>query len=249
MGLPVLASEHGRDVDSFIVYVHWLMLALFVGWLSFFFLSLFKFSRKRHPKADYVGVKGHASNYVELIVVGAEAFLLIACAIPLWAKVVEEFPSDKDATVIKVTAQQFAWNSRYAGKDGVFGRQDIKLRSAENQFGIDKNDPQAKDDIVPPLNEIVVPVNKPVVIHLTSLDVIHSFALRAFRICQDAIPGMSIPVHFKPVREGKYLITCAQLCGNSHYFMRGYFTVLSPEKYDQWVAEKSAASAAPTSFE
>ena len=136
LGLPVLASEHGKDVDSFIVYVHWLMLLLFVGWLTYFLLTLFKFSRKRNPKADYVGVTSHTSSVVEVVVVLAEAFLLIGCAIPLWARVVEEFPNEKDATVVRVTAQQFAWNSRYPGKDGVFGRQDVKLRTAENQFGI-----------------------------------------------------------------------------------------------------------------
>ena len=57
LGLPVLASQHGKDVDTLIIYVHWLMIILFVGWLSYFAYALFRFHRSRNPKADYIGVK------------------------------------------------------------------------------------------------------------------------------------------------------------------------------------------------
>jgi len=103
--------------------------------------------------------------------------------------------------------------------------------------------------VVPPINDIWVPVNKPVVVRLTSLDVIHCFKVPALRMTQDAIPGLMIPLHFTPTREGKYPITCAQLCGNSHYFMKGYLTVTNQEAFDKWMAEKAATSAAPGSFE
>lgn len=242
--LPVLASEHGHDVDNFIIYVHLLMGVLFAGWFSYFLYTIFRFSAKRHPKADHHGVKSHASSYLEVIVAMVEVALLVGFAIPLWAKVVDEFPKESDSTVIRITAQQFAWNSRYPGKDGVFGKRDVKFVNSSNLMGYDPADPAAKDDIVPPLNDINVPVNKPVIVQLTSLDVIHSMSIHPMRICQDAIPGQVVPVHFLPQKEGRFMITCAQLCGNSHYFMRGYFTVLSQEKYDKWMAEKSAAAGA-----
>jgi cytochrome c oxidase subunit 2 len=66
LGLPVLASEHGKEVDNLIIYVHWLMIVLFVGWLAYFVFALFRFRRSRNPKADYIGVKGHSSNYIEV---------------------------------------------------------------------------------------------------------------------------------------------------------------------------------------
>lgn len=248
--MPVLASEHGSDVDHFIIYVHLLMGVLFVGWFSYFLYTLFRFSAKKNPKADHLGVKSHASSYLEVVVAMVEIALLVGFAIPLWAKVVDEFPKESESTVIRITAQQFAWNSRYPGKDGVFGKQDIKLVDGSNPMGYDPQDAAGKDDIVPPLNDINVPVNKPVIIQLTSLDVIHSLSIHPFRICQDAIPGQKIPLHFFPNKEGRYMITCAQLCGNSHYFMRGYFTVLSQEAYDKWMGEKSAsAGAAAGGFE
>src|ERR1039458_934130 len=86
LGLPPGASEHGQHVDDLIIYMHWLMIALFVGSLAYFFYALIRFRRGRNPKADYVGVKSHASSYIEVAVAVIEGALLIGLAIPLWAK-------------------------------------------------------------------------------------------------------------------------------------------------------------------
>ena len=143
LGLPVLASEHGKHVDNLIIYVHWLMIVLFVGWLAYFAYTLFRFHRSRNPKADYVGVKSHASTYIEGAVAIVEGVLLIAVAVPLWAKAVGEgnIPPENQSTVIQVVAQQFNWNARYQGKDGKFGRQDMRLVNTTNIFGVDYTDP------------------------------------------------------------------------------------------------------------
>jgi cytochrome c oxidase subunit 2 len=242
LGLPVVASEHGKTVDDLIVYVHWLMIALFVGWLAYFAYALFRFHRSRSPKADYVGVKSHASNYIELAVAGIEAFLLVAVAVPLWATTVDKFPAEEDSTVIQVVGQQFAWNARFAGNDGTFGRQSMSFVKSDNIFGVDPEDPAGKDD-VSVMNEIHVPVNKPVIAYISSKDVIHSFKIIAMRVTQDAIPGMRVPIHFKPTLEGRYQINCAQLCGNGHAAMsQGYLVVESQEAYNQWLASKVGAT-------
>jgi cytochrome c oxidase subunit 2 len=168
--------------------------------------------------------------------------------------VVERRPQSEDATVIRVMARQFNWMAHYPGVDRQMGRQDPALSSANDPFGVDrKGDTNAVDDVVVQGN-IVVPVNRDVIVHLTSLDVIHSLAIKAMRVCQDAIPGMTIPTWFKPTRVGEYKITCAQLCGNSHYGMFGTLKVVSQEEFDQWLAEQSAkaraaAAAGPVSYE
>jgi cytochrome c oxidase subunit 2 len=247
LGLPVLASEHGQQVDNLIIYVHWLMITLFVGWIAYFAYTLFRFHKSRNPKADYVGVKGHASNYIEGAVVIVEAVLLIGVAVPLWAKNVDKFPQESESTVVQVVGQQFNWNLRYPGKDGVFGKQDMKLVSAANTFGVDPNDEQGKDD-VSVMHEMHVVVNKPVIAYISSKDVIHSFKVIAMRVTQDAIPGMRIPIWFKPIKEGRYQINCAQLCGNSHSAMSaGTLVVESQEAFDKWVGSKAVG--APVSFE
>src|SRR6478609_10825699 len=129
LGLPPLASEHGADVDKLILYVHWLMAALFVGWLAYFLYVIFRFRRSRHPKADYTGVTSHATSWIEGAVALVEAILLLGFAVPLWSKAVDRFPSEKESTVIRVMAQQFLWNARYPGADGEFGKADLKFVS------------------------------------------------------------------------------------------------------------------------
>ncbi len=250
LGLPVIASEHGRDVDNLVIYVHWLMAVLFVGWIVYFVYALFRFRASRHPKADYVGIKGHASTYVEGLVALIEGVLLIVFAVPLWSKAVDQFPKESESTVVRIAAQQFAWNVRYPGTNGIFGKQDIKLVSANNPLGVDPNDPNGKDDIQT-LNELHVPINKPVLIYLTSRDVIHSFKLIAARVTQDAIPGMTIPVHFKPTQEGRFQINCAQLCGNGHSGMsQGFLIVESQDAYNKWLLAKTkSAGTGATSYE
>ena len=246
LGLPQLASENGKNVDDLIVYIHFLMIALFVGWICFFFYALFRFQKSRNPKADPIGVRSHTSSYIEIIVAVVEAGLLVGVALPVWNRAVRQFPKAEDSTVIQVVGQQIAWNARYAGKDGIMGRQDMKFVSSDNTFGIDPSDPNGKDDIQV-LNEMHVPVNKPVIAYVSSKDVIHSFKIPAMRAEQDAIPGMRIPVWFKPVKEGRYQIYCAQLCGNGHASMaQGFVVVDSPEAYNKWLESKIGAA---TSFE
>ena len=162
------------------------------------------------------------------------------------ARQVDKFPKESEATVIQVVAQQFAWNARYPGLDGVFGKQDMRLVNSTNTFGVDPADAKGQDD-VQVLNEIHVPVNKPVIAYISSKDVIHSFKLLAMRVTQDAIPGMRVPIWFKPVKEGKYQIYWAQLCGNGHGNMAGgMFVVESQAAYNKWLASKNGAA---TSFE
>jgi cytochrome c oxidase subunit 2 len=245
LGLPVDASSTGGGVDNLIFWVHALMLLLFVGWLGYFILVLVKFNHRAHPKADHAGVKNHSSTYLEGLVALIEAVLLIGLAIPLWAHAVEAFPpskNPKDVTTIKVIAAQFNWHGWYPGANGEFARQDKQFVSADNTYGLDKKDPNYKSNFIV-ANELVVPVDKPVVAYITSMDVIHCFAIRPMRVTQDAIPVMSIPAWFTPHQVGTYQINCAQLCGISHFLMRGTLKVVSQQDYDKWVAKNSSAGA------
>ena len=248
LGMPPLASSNGQDVDDLIIYVHWLMLLLFVGWVIYFVYAVWRFHHKRNPRADYYGVRNHASSYIELAVAAIEGVLLIFVAVPLWARAVDKFPLASQSTVIQLVAQQYAWNFRLPGPDGIFGRQDMRFVSTTNVFGVDPSDPNGKDDIQM-LNEIHVPINKPVIIYVSSKDVIHSLKIISMRVCQDAIPGLRIPVWFTPTTIGRYQINCAQLCGPGHSSMTGGFlTVDSQADYDKWLRSKTPA-AASASFE
>jgi len=249
LGMPVQASTHAAELDQMSVLVHWLMLIMFVGWAVFFIFVLFKFRKSANPKASYTGAKGKISKGTEVAVAIVEVVLLVFYAIPAWAKRVKAFPSDSEAVVVRVIAEQFAWNIQYPGPDGKFGRTDINLVSADNPIGIDRRDPAAKDDITT-INQLNLPVDRPVLVHLSSKDVIHSFGLFEMRVKQDAIPGMQIPVWFIPNRIGEYEITCSQLCGLGHFRMRGFITIQSDADYKKWFDDQEKelrpAAATPT---
>lgn len=242
LGLPVQAATHAPDIDHMISLIHWLMLVLFVGWGAFFIYVLTKFRRGANPTADYHGAHGKLSKGLEIAVVVVEMVLLIFYAIPAWATRVADMPAENEATVIRVVAEQFAWNIHYPGKDGKFGKTEIARVAADNPVGLDRTDPAGKDDIVT-INQMNIPVDKPVLVHLSSKDVIHSFGLFEMRVKQDAIPGMSIPVWFIPNRVGDYEIACSQLCGLGHYRMRGFVSVKTQADYDAFLAEEAKALA------
>jgi cytochrome c oxidase subunit 2 len=233
LGLPVAASTHAGEIDEMIVLVHWLMAILFIGWGLFFLFVLVRFRKGANPKASYTGAKGKISKGTEVAVAVVEVVLLVFYAIPAWAKRVKALPSENEAVVVKVVGEQFAWNVQYHGPDGKFGRTDPKLVSADNPLGLDRTDPNAKDDVTT-INQLNLPVDRPVLVHLSSKDVIHSFGLYEMRIKQDAIPGMSIPVWFIPNRIGQYEIACSQLCGLGHFRMRGFVTVQSGADFQKW---------------
>jgi len=238
--MPIQASTHAAEIDQMTVLVHWLMLVMFVGWGLFFIFVLFRFRKGAHPVASYTGAKGKISKGTEVAVALIEVVLLIFYAIPAWAKRVKAFPSESEAVVVRVVAEQFAWNIHYPGPDGRFGRTAINLISADNPLGLDRADAAAKDDITT-INQLNLPIDRPVLVHLSSKDVIHSFGLIEMRVKQDAIPGMDIPVWFIPNKTGEFEIACSQLCGLGHYRMRGFVSVKSQADYDAWLASEVKA--------
>jgi cytochrome c oxidase subunit 2 len=260
LGLPALAATHGGQIDNLIGWMHIFMFILFVGWGGFFVYCLIRFRRSRNPVANYTGVTSPVSKYSEIGVALIEAIILVGFAIPLWAARVDRMPPESEALVVQVTGEQFAWNVHYPGPDRKFGRTDIKLLDLQsNPLGLDRDDPAAKDDVTT-LNQLYLPVNQPVIVRLRSKDVIHSFGVPEFRVKQDAIPGLTIPIWFIPnvttvemrARKGnpefQYEIACAQLCGIGHARMRGFVTVQTAEEFQKWLQEETAAQSAPDPF-
>jgi cytochrome c oxidase subunit 2 len=250
LSLPALASEHGKDVDHLIILVHYVMALLFVGWTAFFIYCLVRFRKGRNPKADHHGVTGHTSNYLEIAIAIVEVILLAGFAVPLWAKVVDKFPEAKDNPVnMRVIGSQFNWSARYPGADGKFGKQDIGLVSPTNPYGLHQLDPKlkeldldGKDDVtVAGTGEMAVPVNRPIIAAISTMDVIHSYKVLSLRVTQDAIPGMSIKIHYIATKTNTYQINCAQLCGNGHSNMKGYLKVLPQDQFDAWLKTKAGA--------
>ena len=155
-------------------------------------------------------------------------------ALGLWAQV--QSPAPPGAMVVEVTGQQFAWNVRYPGPDGVLGRTDPRTATQQNPIGLLESDPAAADDVLL-LNQLYLPVDRPVRVLLRSMDVIHSFFLPNFRVKQDAMPGMTVETWFVPRQAGDYEIACAEHCGLGHYRMRGQLHVVPEGDFDRALAE------------
>lgn len=157
-----------------------------------------------------------------VIFFGVDGTLLVDSYLDL-DQVLWRFPrADEHPLAVEIWAQQWAWNVRYAGPDGLFG---------------------TPDDIVT-LDELHVPVGRPVVVHLKSKDVVHSFYLPSFRVKQDAVPGLETRAWFAAKIPGAYELGCAQHCGVGHYRMRGLVTVESAADFDAWSRAQAALAAA-----
>ena len=238
LGIPALASEHGEMVDHMLEVVHWFMLALFVGWSVFLVIVFTKFRRERQPKADYSGVRGHASTHIEIGVVIVEAILLLGFAFPLWGERSDQYPTGANVLKLRAVAEKFNWNFQYPGLDGVLGNIELKKVDAANGnvIGRDMKDPNGKDDFVKG-SALTIPIDRPVIIDITSKDVIHNLALVSMRMAQDATPGVRAHVWFKPTKVGEWDIICGQLCGPGHSQMKARLIVVSEKDFDAYMKE------------
>lgn len=243
LGITPNASQNGYPIDSMLEMLHWFMLLLFVGWGSFYAYTLWRFQEKKSPRASYTGATSHLPTKLEGGVLVLEIVLLLAFAAPIWANRVDQFPTGPDVIRLRAVGEQFIWNFQYTGPDGKYGRRSPKLVSTANSLGLDRNDPDAFDDLTS-RNELHVPVNRPIVIDVLSKDVIHDFCVPNMRVAQDAIPGTSIPVWFIPIKTGTYEVVCAQLCGNGHSAMKATLVVDSEADYKKWYDDTAKLSGA-----
>lgn len=250
--LPVpAASEHGEKIDIML----WITLAI-TGIVFFItqillFVFAYKYQYKEGKKAFYYP----HNNKLEVLwttVPAVTLCILVGFGLYYWFQITGEAP--KDSLEVEVTGKQFGWIFRYKGKDNTFGKKYFKNINDENNnpLGLLWDDPAAKDDIVVQ-QTMVIPVGQPVKLIIGSRDVIHDVGLSAFRLKMDAVPGTPTTMWFTPkyttdemkkMRNNpdyEYEISCDQMCGNSHYSMKGIIKVLSKADYIVWKASQKSA--------
>lgn len=234
--MPIDISTHGAEIDRLIYVIHAGMALLFAGWFLYLILALIRFRSCPGQQPAHKLPHFKLPTYVELGVAVSEAILLVGFSFPVVYKASKVFPPESQSLRVRVVAEQFAWNIHYPGDDGVFGKTDIHLINPTSPVGLDPSDPAGKDDVVT-INQLHIPVHKPVIADLSSKDVIHSFALPVMRLKRDVIPGQKASVWFEAKQTGNFEISCAQLCGLGHYRMRGFFIVEEPEKFEAWLKQ------------
>lgn len=174
--------------------------------------------------------------------------LTLLCALYVWMAVTAQRlwaenrfeGASPTAMQVEVVGVQFQWNFRYPGEDAAFGitRPERVNAAAGNPLGLDDRDPHAADDIV--ASELVLPAGREVDLTLRAQDVIHGFFVPAMRLKQNAVPGLTLHVHFTPEGVGEYPILCSQVCGLGHGRMQATMRVVPPEKYAAWIEMREA---------
>jgi cytochrome c oxidase subunit II len=162
--------------------------------------------------------------------------ILVGIAVPSFRLLFQELDVPKADLTIKATGKQWYWSYAYPD-NGKFEFDSLMAQDKQPRLlGVD--------------NEMVVPVNKVVRVQTTGADVIHSFAVPAFGIKIDAIPGRLNETWFKATKTGMFYGQCSELCGKDHAFMPIAVRVVSDQEFTAWIetAKKKFASAPANSF-
>jgi len=213
--LPEDVSTYGHEIDSLFYLIYYITAVAFILVTVLMIVFLIKYREQPGRRAVY----SHGNTTLEIIWTVIPAAILIVLSfmsVNTWAKIKRNPPATDFE--IKVTAKQFNWDVSYPGADGKLGTED-----------------DIKFD-----NDVHVPVNKIVRVHLASNDVIHSFFIPNMRFKQDAVPGRTILAWFEATKPGKYELPCAELCGFGHSGMKGWLHVHSVEDYKKWADEHLA---------
>lgn len=233
--LPTPGSAHAARFDGVLAAVHTDGAVIFLSWLVVFVVILVRF-RERPGVAPGTPAGRWPLAVIAAVVLG-DVWLLAGSALPAW--IARATPPPEGAVEIRVVGEQFAWNVHYPGPDGHFGRTDRALISAADPLGIDRTDPAAHDDFVL-IGMLIVPVDRDVVVHLSSKDVIHGFTLATMRVKQDITPGLPVTTWFRPIATGSWELGCSQLCGLGHYRMRALFEVRTGAEWAAFVQDEVA---------
>lgn len=248
MILPDSASEHGKKIDQMFNITLILTTIVFIGTHITLFMFSFFYKNTGKRKAYYYP-HNNALERIWTIVPALVLTVLVLMGFLTWRSIFFkiEDPNHKPLS-IEITSQQFVWTIRYPGADGVVGLKNYKLITGTNALGMDFKDKNNLDD--QSADEMVIPVNKPVRLILTSKDVVHSFYMPHFRVQLNTVPGMTSYFEFTPTITTadmqtkvndpafKFLFYCSKICGSGHYNMQKVVRVVSQAEYDAWIIKQ-----------
>jgi len=230
------ASAIAADIE----WLHWMMLiicaVIFVGVFGVMFYSIIK-----HRKS--VGAKPanfHDNVRVEIAWTIVPFLIVIAMGAMATRTVVAQKDTSNADLTIKITGYQWKWGYDYLKGEGE-GISFMSRLDPAHRLAADSGNPPPKDDYLLRVdNPLVVPVGKKVRIITTANDVIHAWAVPAFGVKQDAIPGFVRDNWFRADRTGDFFGQCVELCGREHAFMPIHVRVVSAEEYTAWVRARQA---------
>ena len=227
-------ASNWSNIDSTIELTFWMTGAVYVLILTFMTYCVIKYGSKKNRRAEYEPESKKAEVILTVLTTIGVAGLL-APGLIVW----DEYVSPpEDAMPIEAMGQQWYWNFRLPGEDGILGTTDARNINADNPFGMNENDPNGRDDILIEGDALHLLHDKPVKFLLRSIDVLHNFYVPQFRAKMDLVPGMVTFYWIRPTVIGDYEILCAELCGVGHHAMRGEVLVDEASDYQEWLSEQ-----------
>jgi len=207
---------------------------VYIAIILFMAFCVFRFRHRKGIRAAY-NPENKKLEWWLTIVTAVGVGGMLAPGLIVWSDFVTV---PKEAAEVEVVGQQWMWNYRLPGKDGVLGTSDTRNVGSDNPLGINSNDPHGQDDIMIQGEALHLPVGKPVKLLLRSIDVLHDFFVPQFRAKMDVVPGMVTYFWFVPTRTGTYEALCAELCGVGHHTMRGTVVVEEESAFQEWLKEQ-----------
>ncbi len=206
------------------------IITLFV--LALLVIVVVKFNARANP----VPSRTTHNTLIEVAWTLIPVLILVGIAVPSFRLLFQELDIPKADLTIKATGKQWYWSYAYPD-NGKFEFNSLLAQDKQPRLlGVD--------------NEMVVPVNKVVRVQTTGADVIHSFAVPAFGIKIDAIPGRLNETWFKATKTGMFYGQCSELCGKDHAFMPIAVRVVNDQEFASWVesAKKKFAANPANSY-
>jgi cytochrome c oxidase subunit 2 len=230
--LQEAASPVMESITSFHTYLVWLITIITLFVLALLILVVVKFNAKTNP----VPSKTTHNTLIEVAWTLIPVLILMGVVIPSFKLLFQELDIPKADLTIKATGKQWYWSYAYPDNGKFEFDSLLATDKMPRLLGVD--------------NEVVVPVNKIIRVQVTGADVIHSFAVPAFGIKIDAIPGRLNETWFKATKLGMFYGQCSELCGKDHAFMPIAVRVVNDQEFAAWVegAKKKFASNPANAF-
>ncbi len=227
MGFQKAATPIMEQITSFHDFVNLIsvLIALFV--LGLLIYVMVRFNEKRHPQSS----RTTHNTPVEIAWTVIPVIILVAIAIPSFRLLYAQYDFPKADLTITATGSQWFWTYEYPDHGISFAS--IMVQEADLKPG--------QPRLLSVDREVVVPVNKNVIVGVKANDVIHDWAVPSFGIKLDAVPGRLQTTWFRAERTGWYYGQCSELCGRNHAFMPIAVHVVTEDEFNDWLAKNKSA--------
>ncbi|MBO6538788.1 MAG: cytochrome c oxidase subunit II [Rhizobiaceae bacterium] len=224
-----------EDIAWFEVYTLWFIIPITILVMGLLAWVMIRFRASANPTPS----RTSHNTLIEVIWTVGPVVILLFLAIPSFQLLTAQYtPPEEPAITVKATGVQWNWEYEYQNDDNLSFSSFMLLEDDRASAG--KEDKAEYPRLLAVDNEMVVPVGTTVRVLVTASDVLHAFAMPAFGVKVDAVPGRINETWFKAEREGIYYGQCSELCGKDHAFMPIAIRVVAQDQYDAWRADAQA---------